>query len=113
MRAAIEVLISLLLVAGGFFGLVGAIGLVRLPDFLMRLHAPTKATTLGVGGALLAALLYFVGSGRWIVHELLIAAFLFIGAPVSALMLAQAAIRARLPSRAPLAEAGEDEERPG
>ncbi len=46
-------------------------------------------------------------------HELLIAAFLFIGAPVSALMLAQAAIRARLPSRAPLAEAGEDEERPG
>lgn len=100
MRVAIEFLISFFLLVGGFFGLVGAIGLVRLPDFLMRLHAPTKAATLGVGGALIAAMLYFIGSGRWVVHELLIAAFLFITAPVSALMLAQAALHLRLPSHA-------------
>jgi multicomponent K+:H+ antiporter subunit G len=37
------------------FALVGAIGLLRFPDFYMRLHAPTKATTLGVGGVLLAS----------------------------------------------------------
>ena len=59
----------------------------------MRLHAPTKATTLGVGGVLAASLLYFLGSGRLVVHELLIALFLFVTAPVSALMLARAAIR--------------------
>jgi len=43
------------LLVSAFFSLVGAIGLVRLPDFYMRLHAPTKASTLGVGGALLPA----------------------------------------------------------
>jgi len=99
-RVALEALISFLLVAGGAFALVGAIGLVRLPDFYMRLHAPTKATTLGVGGVLAASLLYFLGSGRPVVHEALIALFLFVTAPVSALMLARAARSLGLPSRA-------------
>ena len=98
--AALEAGIAFCLVAGGFFALVGSIGLVRLPDFLMRLHAPTKATTLGVGGVLAASLLYFIGSGRFVVHELLIVLFLFVTAPVSALMLARAAIRLRLGSPA-------------
>jgi multicomponent K+:H+ antiporter subunit G len=102
MRVALEVALSISLVVGGLFALVGAIGLVRLPDFLMRLHAPTKSTTLGVGGVLVASLLYFVGSGRPVVHELLIVLFLFVTAPVSALMLARAALRLRLASRAPL-----------
>jgi len=101
-RVAIEGLVSFLLVAGGAFALIGAIGLVRLPDFLMRLHAPTKATTLGVGSVLLASLLYFLGSGRPVVHELLITLFLFVTAPVSALMLARAALALGLPSRARL-----------
>lgn len=113
MRVALEVLISLALVVGGLAALVGAIGLLRLPDFLTRLHAPTKATTLGVGGALIASMLYFVGSGRLIVHELLITAFLFVTAPVSALMLAQAALRLRLPSRAPLPGADTEKEKAG
>jgi multicomponent K+:H+ antiporter subunit G len=104
MRVALEVAISFFLVAGGFFALAGAIGLARLPDFFMRLHAPTKATTLGVGGALIASMLYFIGSGRPVVHELLITLFLFLTAPVSALMLAQAALHLRLPSRAELPE---------
>jgi multicomponent K+:H+ antiporter subunit G len=100
MRVALEVALSLCLVVGGLFALVGAIGLVRLPDFLMRLHAPTKSTTLGVGGMLAASMLYFIGSGRFVVHELLVVLFLFVTAPVSALMLARAALRLRLPSRA-------------
>jgi len=98
----LEAAIALCLVTGGFFTLVGAIGLVRLPDYFMRLHAPTKATTLGVGSILAASLLYFAGSGRLVVHELLVGVFLFMTAPVSALMLARAAIRLRLPSRAAL-----------
>lgn len=96
------------LVAGGFFALVGAIGLVRLPDCLMRFHAPTKSTTLGVGGVLAASLLYFAGTGRFVVHEVLVALFLFLTAPVSALMLARATIQLGLTSRAPLP----DRERP-
>ena len=88
------------LVAGAFFALVGAIGLVRLPDTFMRFHAPTKATTLGVGGVLAASLLYFAGSGRVVVHELLVVLFLFVAAPVSALMLARAAIQLGLRSHA-------------
>jgi multicomponent K+:H+ antiporter subunit G len=98
--AALEAGISFCLVVGSFFALVGSIGLVRLPDYLMRLHAPTKATTLGVGGVLVASLLYFTGSGRFVVHELLMVLFLFVTAPVSALMLARAGIRLRLRSRA-------------
>jgi len=104
MRVALEIALSVSLVVGGLFALVGAIGLVRLPDFLMRLHAPTKSTTLGVGGMLAASMLYFIGSGRFVVHEVLIVLFLFVTAPVSALMLARAALRLRLPSRAPLPE---------
>ena len=105
MRVAVEVAISFFLAAGGLFALAGAIGLARLPDFFMRLHAPTKATTLGVGGALIASMLYFVGSGRPVVHEVLITLFLFLTAPVSALMLAKAALQLRLASQAKLPDA--------
>jgi multicomponent K+:H+ antiporter subunit G len=98
----LEAGISVCLVAGGVFALVGSIGLVRLPDPLMRLHAPTQATTLGVGGVLAASLLYSLAHGRFEIHELLIVLFLFLTAPVSALMIARAAIRLRLTSRAGL-----------
>lgn len=95
-----DLLVAAMLVVGGAFALVGAIGMVRLPDFFMRLHAPTKATTLGVGGLLAASLLV-----RWVlagqgVHELLIVLFLFVTAPVSANLLALAALHLRVPSTA-------------
>lgn len=99
---ALEILISVLLLVGSFFVLVGAIGFARLPDTLMRLHAPTKATTLGVGGMLIASMLYFAGGEQASMHELLITLFLFLTAPVSANLLAKAAIHLRLRSRAPL-----------
>ena len=57
LNPVIEWVAAILIVVGAFFLLVGAIGMVRLPDFYMRLHAPTKASTLGVGGVLLASLL--------------------------------------------------------
>jgi multicomponent K+:H+ antiporter subunit G len=72
-----------------------------LPDCFMRLHGPTKATTLGVGGMLLAAVLSSIPDGLSL-REMLIALFLFITAPVSAFLVGQAALRQRLPSRAPL-----------
>jgi multicomponent K+:H+ antiporter subunit G len=97
----LDILVSALLLVGSFFILVGAIGLVRFPDFFMRLHGPTKSTTLGVGGMLLAAMVSGVGDGLS-VREFLIALFLFVTAPVSAFLLGQAGLRRRLPSRAPL-----------
>ena len=87
----LEYLVSAFLVIGGFFMVVGAFGLARLPDFFMRLHGPTKATTLGVGSFLIAAVCFFVASGEGFrVHHVLIAAFLFVTAPVSAHLLARA-----------------------
>ncbi|MCY1406587.1 Na(+)/H(+) antiporter subunit G [compost metagenome] len=91
----IEAVVSLLLLGGSLFALLGAIGLYRLPDFYTRLHAPTKASTLGVGGVILASLVYFTARGELSLHEILITAFLFITAPVSAHLLAKAAMQQR------------------
>lgn len=94
----IEALVCLLLLAGSLFALLGAIGLYRLPDFYTRLHAPTKASTLGVGGVILASALYFSTRGDGVsLHELLITVFLFITAPISAHLLAKAAMQQRAP----------------
>ena len=100
MNLVIEWTAAALIVIGAFFLLVGAIGMVRLPDFYMRLHAPTKSSTLGVGGVLLASLLLGWSQGRFGVAELLITLFIFVTAPVSANLLAQAALHLRLPSLA-------------
>lgn len=91
-----------LLLVGAFFTLVGAIGLARLPDFFMRLHAPTKASTLGLGSLLVASMLVSAVQGRAGLAELLITLFVFVTAPVSANLMAQAALHLRLPSRAPV-----------
>ena len=89
----LEVLISLLVLAGAFFTLAGSIGLVRFPDFFLRLHGPTKATTLGVGSLLLASALYFSWQGDALrFPEVLIMLFLFMTAPVSAHLMGKAAL---------------------
>lgn len=100
----LEWLVAALLLVSAFFTLVGAIGMVRLPDFFMRLHAPTKASTLGVGGMLIASMIVAAAQGRAGFAELLITLFVFVTAPVSANMMAQAALHLRLPSKAPIPE---------
>jgi multicomponent K+:H+ antiporter subunit G len=98
----IEWLAAALVLVAAFFLLVGAIGLVRLPDFYMRLHAPTKASTLGVGGVLLASLLVSASQGRPGIAELLITLFVFVTAPVAANLMAQAALHLKTRSKAPM-----------
>ncbi|MBL4832917.1 MAG: Na+/H+ antiporter subunit G [Pseudomonas sp.] len=94
---AIEWIVAGLLMLGSIFALVGSIGLWKLPDFFMRLHGPTKATTLGVGSLVIGSLIYFsAGRDGISLHELLITLFLFITAPVSAHMLAKAAMHNRV-----------------
>ncbi|MDX8348314.1 Na+/H+ antiporter subunit G [Cognatiyoonia sp. IB215446] len=85
-----ELLISLALVISGIFGFVGSYGLIKLKDPLQRLHAPTKATTLGVGGVLIASMIFFYArTGHISVHELLITLFLFLTAPITANFIAK------------------------
>ena len=100
LHLAWQVLIALALVVGGIFALVGAVGVLRFRDFYMRLHAPTKATTLGVGGVLVASMAVSWAQGGFGVHELLITLFLFVTAPVSANLMAKAALHLRVPSSA-------------
>lgn len=88
----LDILISVLLIAGAAFVLIGSYGLAKLGDFYRRLHTPTKATTLGLGGVLLASALHFtLRMDTASVHELLITVFLFLTAPISAHMLMKAA----------------------
>ena len=88
-----EYAVSALLLVGGAFTLIGAIGLARLPAFYTRLHGPTKATTVGVGAIVVSSVIYFSALGRGIgIEEVLITAFLFMTAPVSANFLAKAAM---------------------
>jgi multicomponent K+:H+ antiporter subunit G len=83
---------SLLLLVGLTFTLVGSIGLVRLPDFYTRMHAPTKAATLGVSTILAAAALTLPGGALAVgLKVALVIVLLFITAPIAAHMLARAA----------------------
>ena len=66
-----QILVVLLLLVGSFFLLVGSYGLAKLPSLMQRLHAPTKSSTLGLGGLLLASMLEgWLRSGRLSLAEL-------------------------------------------
>jgi multicomponent Na+:H+ antiporter subunit G len=81
---------SVLILAGSFFALVAAIGINRLPDLYTRMHAASKAGTVGSGLLLLAVGIY---SGDLAVFARAVAGFFFfiLTAPVSAHLLAKAA----------------------
>ncbi len=93
MPTYLEYILAVLLIAGGVFAFIGSFGLAKLDDFYMRLHGPTKATTLGLGCILAASSIYFSVTRDGIsLHEVLISAFLFITAPVSAHLLSKTAL---------------------
>lgn len=93
MNFFVEAIASVILVFGGVFLLIGSIGLARLPDVYMRLHAPTKATTLGIAGVLIAScIIQSYRQESLSISEWLITLFLIITAPVAANMIAKAAL---------------------
>ncbi len=92
----VDVVLSALLVVGGLFGLLGSFGLLKLRDTMQRLHAPTKATTVGVGSALVVSMLYALTQGRVSWHELLITLFLLLTAPITGNLLAKAHLHSRM-----------------
>jgi multicomponent Na+:H+ antiporter subunit G len=85
-----EIIMSALLITGGAFLLLAAVGIVRMPDLYSRIQAATKAATLGVGCIILALAIHFVDLGIT-VRALLVIAFLFITQPVAAHMIGRAA----------------------
>lgn len=105
-----EILVSSLLVVGGIFTVVGSFGLVKLSDLMKRLHAPTKATTVGVGATLLASMAYFAFfEGQFTVHELLVTLFLFLTAPITANMIAKAYLHLQPETERELPDTGTEE----
>ena len=108
-----ELLLVVLLLVGSFFILMGGIGLVKLSEFFRRLHAPTKASTLGVGCVLVASVGYhlFMDSDPQ-PRELLITAFLLITAPIGAHLMAKAALALHMAQRPPLPDCGTVDGRP-
>jgi multicomponent K+:H+ antiporter subunit G len=102
-----ELVVAALIVIGGFFLLVGSYGLAKLPDTMRRLHGPTKAVTLGIGAMLIASMFYFLlMRGHLSFHELMITIFMFLTAPVTALMVAKAHILRDRNSRRALSPTG-------
>jgi multicomponent K+:H+ antiporter subunit G len=89
----VEIALVALVGVGTFFVLVGSFGLVKLSDFFKRLHGPTKATTLGVGCILIASIGQHAAQGDYLgPREILVTVFLFITAPISAHLMARAAL---------------------
>jgi multicomponent Na+:H+ antiporter subunit G len=86
------VLVFVLLAVGTFFLVVGTVGLLRLPDVYNRMHATSKATTLGAASIALAGFVFF-GPGGDRLLALVTVVFLFLTAPTGAHMLSQAAQR--------------------
>lgn len=90
METILEIAITVFLIIGGIFGIVGSYGLLKLNDPMSRLHAPTKATTLGMGSVLTASIFHaLVAEHHGSVHEIMIILFLFITAPITANFLAK------------------------
>jgi multicomponent K+:H+ antiporter subunit G len=92
--------VALLLFLGATIILIGALGLLRLRTFYQRIHGPAIVVTLGAGCILLASMVYFtVAQSRLVVHEVIIAAFLLMTAPVVSMLIMRAAVYRDLRAR--------------
>jgi multicomponent Na+:H+ antiporter subunit G len=86
----IDLIAGLLILIGAGFALVAAIGVVRLPDIYLRMHAATKAGTLG-SGVILVALGIDAGELAVLVRAFAGVVFLILTAPIAAHLLGKAA----------------------
>ena len=85
-----EAAAAFLLVFGTFFMAVGSIGLLRMPDLYTRMHAITKAATLGIAGLVTGAIVA-LGTPDVAIKGVLAIVFQFLTNPVGAHMVARAA----------------------
>ncbi|MCA1441543.1 Na+/H+ antiporter subunit G [Ensifer sp. IC4062] len=92
-NSAVALLVALIVVVGASFSLLAALGIVRFPDLYTRMHAASKAGTIGSGLLLLAAGLHSL-DGAILVRALAGFVFFVLTAPISAHLLAKAAHQA-------------------
>lgn len=92
-----DYIVAFLILSGALFTLVAAIGVLRLPDVLIRMHASTKAGTLGCGLILLALAVHSGGDTGVVARTLAAFIFLLLTAPVGAHMIGRAAYRTGVP----------------
>ncbi|MDQ0205494.1 multicomponent Na+:H+ antiporter subunit G [Alkalicoccobacillus murimartini] len=99
---AVEWVISIILVIGSLFCLVASVGLNRFPDVYSRLHAAGKSSTLGTVLLLIGVFLFFLIEQQMVVGKILLALlFIFLTAPMAALMIARSAHRVGIPLHDP------------
>jgi len=79
----INILVAIFMFSGATFILLAAVGIMRLPDLLTRMHASTKAGALGVALIMVAAMLHF-NDLVLIAKAMAVILFIFITAPVAA-----------------------------
>ncbi len=92
----IEIVTGTLILLGGFFAVVGALGLVRLPDVLLRMHASTKIGTLACGLILLSSAVIF-GTSEIIIRVIAIVLFILLTAPIGAHMMGRSVVTTGVP----------------
>ncbi len=108
MSMAVDILSWICLVAGGAFCVIGAIGLVRMPDFYTRVHAASVTDTVGAGLLLLGMMLQ-AGFSLIAVKLLMIGLLLFFANPTATHALVKAALARGIQ---PLLASGEDSSKP-
>ncbi len=91
-----EIITSIFILAGSFFILVAAIGLLRMPDIYMRMHAATKAVSLGIMLMLIGVSLHYPQFSV-ILKSVAIIIFLYLTMPVSASLLGRSSLEMNLP----------------
>jgi multicomponent K+:H+ antiporter subunit G len=100
---AAEIVVAVLLLASGALVLASALGLARLPDFFLRMHAPALTSTLAAWAVTAASIVHFsVRSPGLGLHVWLIIIILSITAPVTTIVLARAALFRRRQAGDPL-----------
>ncbi|WP_421620949.1 monovalent cation/H(+) antiporter subunit G [Alkalilimnicola ehrlichii] len=82
-------LVALLLLAGGGFMILAAVGVLRLPDLPTRMHASTKAGALGASLTMLAVAFY-LPEGAIVARALAVIVFILLTAPVAAHVIGRA-----------------------
>ncbi|HEX9275361.1 MAG TPA: monovalent cation/H(+) antiporter subunit G [Casimicrobiaceae bacterium] len=98
---AIEIVSWLCLVTGGAFSIIGALGLIRMPDFFTRMHAASVTDTLGAG-LLIVGLILQAGFTLIAVKLLFLGLFIFFTSPAATHALVKAAfVRGLQPLLAP------------
>lgn len=91
-----EIIASILLVSGGFFCLVAGIGIITLNDVYARMHAATKAGTLGLA-LICVATMILATTWLQLLEALFVFLFMIMTAPVGAHLIGRAAFRTRAP----------------